>query len=154
MWLGPMVKERHWICQSTYEWLITRDRDFPNPLLFLGTFTHFPFHLYFIKLNFLWVDSNLMAKGRRDRLRNTMLLPELWGSCRMSPQDPRGWRWGHLSAKLGRRLCDVSRMWGCAGQPSSCCFWDTAVTNINFHDVEVLPSLSYSQGCVTSEQGA
>lgn len=69
------------------------DCDFPNPLSFLGTFTHFQYHLYFIKLNFLWEDNNLMGKERRDRLRNTMLLQKPWGSCRASPRL-RGWRWG------------------------------------------------------------
>ena len=67
-----MMKEIPGICQRWYGDL--SETNFPHPLLFLGTFTHFQSHLYFIKLNFLWEDSNLMGKERRDRLQNMMLL--------------------------------------------------------------------------------
>lgn len=53
------------------------ETNFAHPLLFLGTFTHFQYHPYFIKLNSLWEDSNLMGKERQDKLQNTMLLQKL-----------------------------------------------------------------------------
>lgn len=95
MWSGPVMKEIPGVCQRTYGDL--PETHFPYPHLFLGTFTHFQCHLYFIKLNFLWEDSNLTGKERRDRLRNTTLLQKLWGPCRTSPH-PRGWRWGESRA--------------------------------------------------------
>lgn len=59
-------------------WVIYQsETNFPHPLSFLGTFTHFQYRPYFIKSNSLWEDSNLMGKERQDKLQNTMLLPKL-----------------------------------------------------------------------------
>lgn len=82
-----------------------------TPCLLSGTFTHFQYHLYFIKLSFQWEDSSSTGKERRGRLQNTTLLRKPCGPCKASPR-PRGWRrGGQVSRYVLRRVLSRGSFW-------------------------------------------